>query len=354
VTRQRDEQGFALVITLWFLALLAFVAVVIEGWIASSLNRANALQQRTGASAALIGAADRVIFDMVVAGRSPRGLELAPPSPVANAGAATPAGTNVRWPPESPHLALDGRPYRVGSAVVQLQDEGGLYDLSNPKLASMEKLLGGYGVSLPDADRLTAALVAYAKKPTDLRGAEDTDSGYGRSGLLLPRYARLLTPWELYRVLGWAGRPALWRGPDALPDLVTTGPAGGLAVNAASAKVLMIEAGIDEGEAARLLAARTQTAIANTSDLPGSPTGFLELLDRPLEVLPSRTIRLKLTAASDPLEHILSIRLTPQAQAPYRIDYAAALPQSAAARAAAAASSLVPPLPTPPPPEAAR
>lgn len=355
--RDIDEDGFALVTTLWFLALLAFVTVVIEGWVASSLARATALQGRSGATAALIGGADRVIFDMVVAGRSPRGLELAPPPAVANTGAPAPAGgANAKWPPESPYLALDQRPYRTpGGAIARLQDEGGLYDLSNPKVPSMEKLLGFYGVPLSDADRLTAALVAYAKKPTDLRGAEDTDGDYARAGQPLPRHARLVTPWELYRVLGWAGRLALWRGPEALPDLVTTGPAGGLAVNTAPARVLMLEAGMDEGEATRLVAARQTQPIANLNDLPGGPNAVRESLDRPLEIQPSSTIRVRLTAAHDPLEHILSIRLTPQGQTPYRIDYAVTLPQDSAARAAAAAAAnLIPPLPMPLPPPTAR
>ena len=52
----RREDGFALVTTLWFLALLALVAVVVEGWISAALERATALQERVESRAALIGA----------------------------------------------------------------------------------------------------------------------------------------------------------------------------------------------------------------------------------------------------------------------------------------------------------
>ena len=47
-----------------------------------------------------------------------------------------------------------------------------------------------------------------------------------------------------------------------------------------------------------------------------------------LDFQPSNIIRLSLTTPDDPLRHIMSLRLAPSAVAPYRIDYALALPQS--------------------------
>jgi hypothetical protein len=121
--------------------------------------------------------------------------------------------------------------------------------------------------------------------------------------------------------------------------MVTTGPVGGLDVNTAPANVLTAIAGIDEREAARLVAARSDRPITNTRDViaaEATPT-------RPLELIPSNIIRLKLTTAADPLTHIVSFRLTPTGAAPYRIDFAVDLPQDAAARVQAAAP--IPPLP---------
>ena len=74
----RREDGFALVTTLWFLALLALVAVVVEGWISAALERATALQERVESRAALIGATDHLALVMVTSGFSARGIEFVP------------------------------------------------------------------------------------------------------------------------------------------------------------------------------------------------------------------------------------------------------------------------------------
>ena len=101
----RREDGFALVTTLWLLALLALVAVIVEGWISTALERAFALQERTETRAALIGATDRLAFLMATSGFSARGLELVPQ-------ASSAPRTGASLPPRSPYIALDGRPYR--------------------------------------------------------------------------------------------------------------------------------------------------------------------------------------------------------------------------------------------------
>jgi len=59
-----------------------------------------------------------------------------------------------------------------------------------------------------------------------------------------------------------------------------------------------------------------------------------------LTLLPSNIIRLKLSEMDDPLVHIVSIRLTPGAAAPYRIDYVVDLPADAATPAAPEAPTL--------------
>ena len=321
------EEGFALVTTLWFLALLALVTVIIEGWIAASFEKATALRQRVNSDAALIGATDRLAFAMIKGGWSPRGLELAPRRATDNSAfAAFGAGRAS----DMPFVALDGRPYRLGSVVARLQDEGGLFDLGNPDRLPLERLLRLYGVPVSSAERMMDALIDDLKPSANPRGAVGGGPDYARAGLPAARHARFLTPWEPYRVAGWAEQSALWQGAAALPDTVTTGPVGAINVNTAPVAVLAAITGIDEREAARVVAARAVQPIADLKDLPGGPAAIAGTEDRPLGVQPANIIRLQLTVPDDPLAHILSLRLTPAGAAPYRIDYAIALPQSPA------------------------
>jgi type II secretory pathway component PulK len=338
---QRQEEGFALVTTLWFLALVAFVAVVVEGWISTATEQVADLKQRVAAQARLIGVTDRLVLMMTTGGWSARGLELVP---TASAAPGPPPGPDTGFP-STPYVALDNRPYRLGDVTVRLQDEGGLYDLSNPKRDTLEKLLDKFAIGLPDADEMGAALAAYTERPPNRPGESGSDSGYTRARLPPPRHARLLTPWEPYRVLGWQ-RGALWTDPTPLSNLVTVGPVGGLNVNTAPAEVLAALTGGDADAPTRIVAARTLHPITSIVDLLSPASGLKPDIDRPLVVTPSNLIRLELTTPGDALVHVVTVRLTPAAQMmPYHIDFAIDLPRDAADRALSSAPP-PPPLPT--------
>jgi type II secretory pathway component PulK len=326
VTRT-NQDGFALVTTLWFVALLALVAVIVEGWISTSLDRAFALKARLAVHAELTSVGNRLAFVMLNSGFSPRGLELVPPDPAE--APRQPATPGAALMPETPFIALDGRPYRIGDVVVRLQDEGGLYDLSNPNRQTLSRLIKSYGTL--GTDNLYAALLDYLGKSADLRADPARDTEYSSAGLPPPRRAPLLTPWELSRVLGWQRISPLRSGPEPLPRMVTIGPVGGLNLNTAPARVLVAITGMDEEAAARIIAERARHPITNALDI----TSALEQPpseDQPLFVMPSNIIRLTATVAGDPLLHSIAIRLTPSGPAPYRIDYAVDLPSNAATR----------------------
>jgi type II secretory pathway component PulK len=325
--KRTGQDGFALVTTLWFVALLALVAVIVEGWISTSLDRAFALKARLAAHAELTGVGNRLAFVMLNSGFSPRGLELVPT--VRASDAPSPAASGAALLPETPFIALDGRPYRIGNVVIRLQDEGGLYDLSNPNRQTLSRLLKSYGTS--DTGDLYAMLLDYLGKSPDLSAIPTRDSEYTSAGLPAPRRASLLTPWELSRVLGWQRIGPLRSGPDPLPQLVTIGPVGGLNLNTAPARVLAAVTGMDAEEAARIIAERARRPITDPHDVASileQPPGE----DRPLFVMPSNLIRLTAMIAGDPLLHSVAIRLTPNGPAPYRIDYAVDLPQNATNR----------------------
>lgn len=341
---RRGDDGFALVSTLWFMALLALVAVLVEGWISRALDRATVLQERVASDAALSGALDRFLFMLASGGASPRGLELVP---AAGAGGGSPGGSPAQGnnlPPNTPYVALDGRPYRLGDVTLRLQDEGGLHDVNTAVQPTLNQLLESYGIGANDAARLIGALAAYEKKPANPRARTAPEPDYARAGLPPPRHARLVTPWELYRVAGWAQAEALWQAPSPLAEMATIGPVGGLDINTAPVKVLATATGMGEREAARLVAGRQLHPITDPRELPST---IRPSEDRPVQLTPGPIIRATLSAAGDPLDHIISIRMTPGAAAPYRIDYAVDLPQSAAP------DGLPPPAPLPQLPPAA-
>ncbi len=317
-----DENGFILVAVLWFAALLALAAVVIEAWVSSALDRGAALDEQVATQAAFITAAQRVAFLLVAGSASPRGIELRPPRAAATPDEGAPASETAPLPP-GPFVALDNRPYRVGLAVVRVQDGAGLYDINHPDRAVLERLLKSFGVTDGHRDTLARSLIAYERRATG--GAADGDADYRQAGLPLPRHAKLLTPWELLRVLGWRGEDRLWRLGSSLPAMLTLGPIGGLNVNTASPEMLTVVAGLDEREAARLVAARTARPVRSLRDVGGAAASGGDE-DRPLGVMPSSVIRLQLMQPGEPLLRTLELRLTPTARAPVHVDYVVELP----------------------------
>jgi DNA uptake protein ComE-like DNA-binding protein len=322
VTRGREE-GFALITTLLFVALLAFVAVIIEGWITTALSRAAGLKARVAAEQALIEATDRFIFMVLTSGFGAPGLV---PAPAATAPNADRSRVALGSPaPKQPFIALDGRAYRMGDVVVRIQDEGGLYDLSNSSRASLAQLLHAFGVTARDSEAMAVELGQYQTEHPDVSTAPGRQVAYAAADLPPPRHSRLITPWEAYRILDWPHSAALW-GTAGLPDVVTTGPVGGVGLNTAPAAVLMALTGIDEGEASRLIAVRQHEPITDLGSLLKAGTKIAASMEFPPSVLPSNILRLRLWIAGDPLAHVVSVRLTPGAPAPYRLDFSADRP----------------------------
>ena len=326
--KRASEDGFALITTLWLVALLAVVAVIVEGWITTALDRAAVLKARVANEQALIDATDRAILGMVTAGFGPRGLEPPPPAAEPGVGQTDIGQTDVVPARQTPFIALDGRTYRIGDVVIRLQDEGGLYDLSNSSRDSLARLLDAYGVSTPDSETMAVELGQYQATHPDPQTAMRREVDYGAAGLPAPRHSRLVSPWEPYRILDWPHSAALWHGAPAFADMVTAGPVGGLGINTAPAPVLAALAGIDPAAAARLVAAR-QAAPITVDDLLKSGSKITQSEDHPAEILPSNIIRLRLRIAGDPLARIVSIRLTPGEGAPYRLDFSVDRPLSA-------------------------
>lgn len=326
---ERREGGFVLVATLWFVALLALVTVIIEGWIAGSLDHVGALQRRVVTECAFIDAFERVVYATVTGRITIRGLEYVPPGA---AGKTDAESTASEVSSANLAAALDGRPYRIGQVEARLQDEAGLYDLNRPARGTLEQLLRHYGLTTRSADALTDGLLEYAAEPRNLRTTAARDADYSRVGLPPPRHLPLLTPWEPLRVLGWAGLTTLWTDSVPFSELISIGPTGGLNPNTAPPAVIAALTGLDEKGAARLVAYRVNHPIMNEADI-AAVGGITVNETLGLVFMPSSILRVKLATAGDPLVQVSTIRLTPLGPAPYRVDYAVGLPQDPAARA---------------------
>ncbi|HZT87005.1 MAG TPA: hypothetical protein VFA12_03480 [Stellaceae bacterium] len=324
------EGGFVLVATLWFVALLALVAVIIAGWMSRTLDRAHLLQRRAEAQIAEIDAVNRIAYLMTSNYFSVRGLEVLSGSALAAAGEMIMGG--VEPLAGTPHIALDGRPYRLGNLVLRLQDEHGLYSLNFPTRETLAQLLRTYGIPYDERDGLTDKLLDYLDKNeffSRLNGA--TREEYQRGGRPPPRLGPLLTPWELHRVLGWGDYGALWRGDAPLPAITTTSDLVGINPNTASAAVLAT-AGFADDAIARLLQHRQKYLIENDQDLELASGQAMPFLPGQFIFFPAPGLRLTLAAADGPEVRVIALRLTPTGQEPLRIDYSVALPRSGTER----------------------
>jgi hypothetical protein len=343
VRRGNNEDGFVLIATLVLVAVLAFVAVVVENWISGSLDRAYARGRLSDSRAAVIGATNRVAFALVTGGFSARGLELVPPQP----GDAEPNGTAEAPWPRTPFIALDDRPYRLGNAVVRLQDEAGLYPLNHTTPGSLDALLQAYGLNGREREALAVSLTDYFRKPGATPESGIAAAGDASAGSAIPRQVRLLTPWELSRIPGWGASNALWRGSEALPEVAGILNGGAINPNTAPLFALLAIPDMDRPTAAELIAYRATHPIANPADFKQA-TGLDAGENLQLYFMPFGAVHVQVLLPDDPLMHELVLRSTPGGEAPVAIEYALDLPQTPAARAAVSQISRLPVLPAAP------
>jgi type II secretory pathway component PulK len=342
---RESESGFALLAAIWFVVVLALVAVVIAGWMQRSLGLAQRLQERLAAHRATIGAENEVAFRMVTGFFSTRGLEL--PQGEELTGAMAPeSALGFAFATQTRYAALDDRPYKLGSVVVRLQDESGLYTLNYPGPVLLGNLLRSYGIGHDDRGVLFDRLLDYMDKSDLYRLNGATAADYLSAGRPPPRNAPLLTPWEALRVLSWNAYPALWRGPDALPDLTTISDTVQLNPNTAPAGILRSLPGMDDAAVERIIKYRARYIIQSPIDLDRAagvdiPVDLMQFL-----FFPSGNLRVTILSAKDPLVHRLALRRTPIGEAPYRVDYAVDLPADDEARDLTRAGDL-PALPEP-------
>ncbi|MBU1346972.1 MAG: general secretion pathway protein GspK [Alphaproteobacteria bacterium] len=146
-------------------------------------------------------------------------------------------------------LRLDNRPYRYGSsAIIRLQDQAGMVNLSRLSGPALRRLLARLNVSAAGARSLEAALADYAD-PDDLRTSGGAERGDYPDGSDAPANRPLRTADEFLNVLGAreAVDMAAWR--EMRPFLAADATSFQVNVNTADFEALRILFGMSEAQA---------------------------------------------------------------------------------------------------------
>jgi len=257
---QRDR-GFALIVVLWTLVLIAFIVAHLTGTGRIESRIAGNLVANAVTAAAADGAVSQTIF------------KLADPSP------------ERRWLPDGTEHEL-----AIGDchSVVRVSDEAGRI---NPSLASpaiLEALLGATGSDPGSARSLASAIGEWVRTPRGAQGQETLLAEYRGAGLdYAPPGEPLETIGELRRVIGMtpsvfdAIRPHLSLFAPAEPNIAQADPVVKAAMTALGQSVAAAPAPASQESnvfAARITvtargpgnARATRTVIARI--IPGSAT----------------------------------------------------------------------------------
>lgn len=211
---QRPQRGYALIMVLGALALIAVVA-------ARFSQRIDELRQQT----ATLQTHARQRLEM--------GNALAAALYVVSTRAVGPAG---HGPILEPELTSDDRVYRLPSGgEVQVQDQRGLLPLNAVDRPRLGRLLQALGVSTQDSDSWIDVLQDYQDTDTlkRLNGAEAPE--YAALGLPAPRNDWLISVRELNRMPLWSERPIIV---EAIGRVSSTGRQAVLNPNTAPIELL--------------------------------------------------------------------------------------------------------------------
>lgn len=233
----RCERGFVLATTLWLLAAIAVVVGLMTWWALSEVRAATAERDRVEDAAALMSARETLLYVAATREFTLGGLPVEAMDETRRAVLRLDELGTMNKDPRGGELRMDGTLYALpGDASFSLQDEAGLFSVTLPTPAALDRFLASQGVPAGRIPRLRDGLLDYmdADDLRRLAGAETED--YRRAGRAPPPQRRLLAPSELGTVLGWESLE-----PDVLSRIerhVTTGYAGAVNLNTMPASLL--------------------------------------------------------------------------------------------------------------------
>lgn len=279
------QSGYVLVSVLATLVLLAVVVARLDARVAQAVAASDRWGQHTQAQAEVASAREVLLYTLSTQPLTARGFG-----------------------PEPATLRVDGRHYRLGRVLVQVQDMRGLISVVATGTPEMRNFLLQQGVADREADALLDKLADY-NDLDDLRrlnGAEAAD--YAAAGLPAPRNDWPLSAHELRAVLGWHAKPQL---ADAASENFTAVREAWVNVNSAPRAVLLTLPGATGPGVRALLALREQRHLASAEEVAAA-TG-MQVLDEPASFFPGQFYRLRLWAAGQPQAVEYTVMLAPQA-----------------------------------------
>lgn len=295
-----DQRGYVLALTLWALAAMAIVIGSFAERVWAALELAKSSQQRAQSLIESSETRADLLFRLATTPMSLYGL-----------------GRGSKQA-----IALDDRPYRgEGDNIIRLQDCRGLLD---PNLAGGERigpLLGVLGVPFEARASLLDTLEDY-RDPDDfkrLSGAEKNE--YHEAGLPPPLNNELITPNQIYGVLGWRDNPYVLEN-NRFADLITVGTSVGVNLNTAPWEVLMTLPGVSRDQAQALIDIRQQRPV-ELYDPSGLLAGIpAAVYMTQVYVLPSESVRVTQYQQGSGSALRYNVTLTPHGErSPWRIDY---------------------------------
>jgi general secretion pathway protein K len=324
---ENGESGFALVLTLVVILVLSLVTETMTSWVVAAIDDALVNREEADAAQEIADAEAVVVYLLETRPMSFRGLEVLSTAQLKASPAREFAGPSQV---AENYLRLDDRPYRLGEAVVRLQDARGLINLNFVSPDDLFALLGIFGVTAEDRGPLIDKLRDYtdADSLKRLNGAEARD--YEDAGREPPANAPLRTPWEVRRILDWDKVPGINNEDTRWASLASTAPVAGFNINTAPREVLSLIPGMNAQAVDNVIARRQQQPII-------SALQFGQLTAMPIAEGPSRfapypsdSLVLTLATKQRPLERRIAIRQIPMSRdRPWTIDYDIVMPQAA-------------------------
>ncbi|OYX56361.1 MAG: hypothetical protein B7Y86_10485 [Brevundimonas subvibrioides] len=254
----RRSAGFVLPTVLVVTSVVTLIFLVAITALASLTREAGLARARVAFAQQAMTAEARLTYLGATERMSPGGLWIDAPLPPGEFEVPDPAREAAfqAGMANAGDLRLDGRPYRYGAAaIIRLQDQAGMVNLSRLAGPPMSRLMTRLNVSAADARSLEAALADYSDAD-DLRtanGAERSDYPSGSEG---PANRPLRSVDELMSVLGArdAIDPSAWR--ELKPYLAADPASFQLNVNTAGREALQILFGMTETQARSAIRAR--------------------------------------------------------------------------------------------------
>lgn len=297
----RAEKGFILAATLWFLVILTIAA----SYFAERLNHSQQLAQlaraKWQAELDFSNTRAEILFRL----------------------ATTPLTAYGLGPDFQSGIMLDNRSYRgFGNSLLRLQDNRGLINLNTVDDATLQRFLGVLEIPANMRGRMIDTLRDYMDEDNlrRLNGAEADD--YRSLNLPPPRNAKLMTPFEPQRIIGWREVPQLWED-DRLPNLTSVAGSVALNPNTAPWQVLATLPGVTQEIAHAIIVRRQLEPIAHAGQITAMTGVPLQALFAPqIITLPANAIRVVHSSPDVPWAVQYNVTLTPDgANAPWRIDY---------------------------------